>query len=217
MFSRKSFTLQRLDQICQLAGIEFSDLARFLSSEDHVISQLTLEQEREIVADPKLLVVAVCALNHWSYEQIIENYQITPAECVKLLMRLDRLRFIELLPHNRIKLLVGRTFTWLPDGPIQQLFQKEIAGEFFQSRFDASNELLLLVNGMLSGESGSAFLKRLRKLANEFSELHLEDMQRPFEERFATSLLIAVRPWEIRVFRDLHRRNQPAATPAAEP
>ena len=31
MFSRKEFTLSRLDAICELAGMEFSDLARSLS------------------------------------------------------------------------------------------------------------------------------------------------------------------------------------------
>jgi len=35
------------------------------------------------VLDRKLLLVAVCALNHWSAEEIITAYQITHAECVK--------------------------------------------------------------------------------------------------------------------------------------
>ena len=30
MFSRRNFSLKRLDQVCQLANSEFSDIARFL-------------------------------------------------------------------------------------------------------------------------------------------------------------------------------------------
>ena len=210
MFSRRNFTLERLDQICQLAGIEFTDLTRLLASDEHRIAQLTLEQEREIIGNPKLFIVAVCALNHWTFEQIVDCYDISAADCVKLLMRLDRLKFIELMPGNRIKLLVGRTFSWLPEGPIQQFFREQAAKEYFRSRFDGPGELLLFVNGMLSRTSGNLILKRLRKLANEFSELHSEDMHLPFDQRFATSLLVAVRPWEMQVFRDLHRRSRPA-------
>ncbi|GMG90205.1 hypothetical protein Cmtc_14250 [Cupriavidus sp. TKC] len=47
------------------------------------LRRLTREQEAQPVLDRKLLLVAVCALNHWSAEEIITAYQITHAECVK--------------------------------------------------------------------------------------------------------------------------------------
>ena len=34
MFSQKEFTLSRIDAICEVAGIEFSDLARSLGAPD---------------------------------------------------------------------------------------------------------------------------------------------------------------------------------------
>ena len=118
MFSKRDFTLNRLDEVCRYARIEFSELARALARAETLISALTYEQESEIVSDKKLFLVAVCALNHVTFEQIVDRYDLTPAECVKLLTRLDRLKFIELQPGNRIRLLVSRTFAWLPDGPI---------------------------------------------------------------------------------------------------
>ena len=48
-----------------------------------VLRRLTREQEAQHVLDRKLLLVAVCALNHWSAEEIVAAYQITRAECVK--------------------------------------------------------------------------------------------------------------------------------------
>jgi hypothetical protein len=53
------------------------------------LSHLTLEQEKEIVSDRKLFLVAVCLLNHVTFAQIVETYDISSAECVKLLARLD--------------------------------------------------------------------------------------------------------------------------------
>ena len=35
MFSQKEFTLSRLDSICEVAGLEFSDLARTLTQRLH--------------------------------------------------------------------------------------------------------------------------------------------------------------------------------------
>ena len=122
MFSRKDFSLKRLDQVCQLAGSEFSDLARALYLEESQISQLTPVQEKEIVSNRKLFLVAVCALNHVGFDQITSIYDVSKAECIQLLARLDRLGFIQLQPNNRIKLLVSRNFAWLPDGPIQRFF-----------------------------------------------------------------------------------------------
>src|SRR5256885_14514882 len=61
MFSRESFTLQRLEEVCRVVRIDFAELARALSDELAGTSHLTVEQERQIASDPKLLLVALCA------------------------------------------------------------------------------------------------------------------------------------------------------------
>ena len=209
MFSRRDFTLKRLDEICAFAGIDFAELARGLAGEQALLSRLTPDQEKEIVSDPKLFLVAVCALNHVTYEQIVERYDITPAECVKLLSRLDRLKFIELQPGNRIRLLVSRTFTWLPDGPIQKFF-RDHTGEFFRSNFNRDDEIVLVVNGMLSKASGAAVLDRLKRVAREFSDYHSDDVRLPLGERSPMSLCVALRHWELEAFAQLRRKRDAA-------
>jgi transcriptional regulator with XRE-family HTH domain len=208
MFSRRDFTLKRLDSICRIANTEFSELARLLQVPDTPISSLTPEQEKEIVADKKLFLAAVCVLNHISFDQLVAGYELTPAECIKLLARLDRLKFIELQPGNRIKLLVSRTFSWLPNGPIQKFFNDQAHGEFFRSNFTGRDELMLVVNGMLSKASAAAIVSRLKRVAREFSDLHTEDLRLPVSERSAMSLLVATRPWELQAFSDLRRRKK---------
>jgi len=215
MFSRKEFTLKRLDEICKLANTEFSELARALQQNEVRISELTYPQEKEIVSDRKLFLVAVCALNHATFEQIVATYDISPPECTRLLLRLDRLNFIELQPNNRIKLLVSRTFSWLPDGPIQRFFKEQAHHEFFRSRFDGNEEFMLVVNGMLARSSSAEVVRRLKRLATEFSEMHNEDAALPLGQRRAMSLLVAIRHWELQAFADLRRRKQPVAQAAA--
>ena len=208
MFSQKNFTLKRLDAICRAAHIEFSELTRTLHHEETQISQLTHEQEKEIVANKKLFLIAVCALNHVTFEQIVNAYDIPKAECIQLLTRLDRLKFIELQPNNRIRLLVSRTFSWLPDGPIQRFFNQQAHNEYFRSRFDRPEEFMVVVNGMLSKSSSAAMVARLKRVAREFSELHNEDVRLPLAERSAMSLLVAIRHWELQAFADMRRRRK---------
>jgi DNA-binding Xre family transcriptional regulator len=63
-FSQKSFTLHRLDEICQMLGIEFTDLLQMVKdSAAAPISGLTLEQEKEIVGDLELLLTSVYVMN----------------------------------------------------------------------------------------------------------------------------------------------------------
>jgi DNA-binding Xre family transcriptional regulator len=210
MFAQKEFTLSRLDRICECAGLEFSDLARSLSIGDAVISQLTYEQEKELVDNPRLMLVALCTLNHWSFEDILGAYELGEAECVRLLARLDRLKFIELLPGNRIRLLVSRAFAWLPDGPIQRLFKEQFQVDFFRSRFDKDGELLLMTHGAVSKASVGALLARLRKTAAEFSAMRSDDAGLPASQRQPITLLLATRPaWHPEVLRK-YRRAKPA-------
>jgi len=134
------------------------------------------------------------------------------AEAVQLLARLDRLKFIQLLPNNRVRLLVSRAFSWIPDGPIQRFFKEQVQADFFRSRFDRDNELLLLANGALSKSSLSALLARLRKTAAEFSGMRSDDAPLPSRDRTPITLLLAVRPWEPEVLKKLRR---PAASSSA--
>jgi hypothetical protein len=195
MFSQKEFTLSRLDAICEVAGLEFTDLARSLVAPDAVISQLTYEQEKEFVENQKLMLVALLSLNHYSFDEMIALFELDAAECTRLLARLDRLKFIELMPGNRIRLLVSRAFAWIPDGPIQRFFKENGVGDYFRSSFAGEDELMVLANGALSRPSMSALFARLRKTAAEFSAMRSDDATLPSSERSPITLLLAARPW----------------------
>jgi transcriptional regulator with XRE-family HTH domain len=212
MFSRGEFTLRRLDEVCQLTNSDFSDLARILNREESLISQLTPEQEREIASSIKLFLVAVCVLNHVPAEQIVEIYDVSQAECVQMLVKLDRIGFIRLLPGNRIRLLVSRDFSWLPDGPIQRFFKQHAHGDYVRSRFDRPDEYFIAVNGMLSATSRATMVARLKRIAREFSDLHNDDVRLPPSQRLNMTMLVAIRHWELQAFTEL-RRKKPTNPP----
>src|SRR5262245_1403124 len=81
MFSRKDFTLKRLDQVLEFAGLELSELTRSLERRDRLVSRLTPQAEKAIVADKRLVLVALRVLHQWPAEKIIRTYAMSEAEC----------------------------------------------------------------------------------------------------------------------------------------
>jgi transcriptional regulator with XRE-family HTH domain len=207
MFSRREFTLKRVDQVCQLTQSDFSDLARMLNREETLISQLSHEQEKEIVSSMKHFLVAVCLLNHVQPEQIVEIYNISMAECIQLLVKLDRVGFIRLLPGNRIRLLVSRDFSWRPDGPIQRFFKQHAHGDYMRSGFAGQNEYFVAINGMLSESSRATIVTRLKRVVREFSEMHNDDVRLPPSQRLNMTMLVAIRHWELQTFTEMRRKK----------
>ncbi len=208
MFSSHHFTLERFEQICLIAGLGLTELAREVDSEKNYITHLTLQQEREIVGNAKLFLIAVCALNHMTLEQVLATYDVPRAECVQLLLKLDKIKFLELMPNNRIRLKVAPNFAWLPNGPILQYFMTRAQQEYFRSRFDGPNETIMVINAMLSVASSAQFAAKLRKLAGEFSELHNDDKHLPIGLRRPASVVLALRPWELDDFNKLRRKRK---------
>jgi DNA-binding Xre family transcriptional regulator len=215
IFSQNDLTLERVDRICELLGVEFSDVARSVATPEAVISRLTEEQEKELVADPRLMLLALCALAQIPYERILRDYEFPEAECIRLLARLDRLKFIELLPGNRYRLLVSRAFAWIPDGPIQRLFKQQLSQDFFRSNFGGEDEMLVLVNGTVSKASVAGILARLKRAASDFAEMRIDDAKLPLAERKAITLLVAARAWQPEFFARFRRGAGAAAAPAA--
>lgn len=209
MLSERNLTLARLDQILSAAGIDFSEIARGIDREQHLVSQLTEAQEREIVDDPRLFAVAVGTLNLLTFDDMLAAYDLTAAELVAQLVKLDRMGVIELLPNNRFRLRIARTFAWIPNGPIMTAFRNN-AHDFFDSGFAGDDEIMMLLNARLSRASSAALIDRLKRVAREFSEQHIADAHLPAEQRPPLSLLLACRPWQPQFMRELARKPAPA-------
>lgn len=206
MFADCHFSLQRLQKVCDLVDLELGDLAILADERRRDIEQLTEEQEQTLVGDPKLLLVAFLLLNHWDVERIIESYRIEELEAVRLLAKLDRLKIIDLLPGNRVRMRLSRTFSWRPNGPIQRLFEDQVQTEFFESRFDGPGDLRLVLNGMISDQSITLMHQRMQRLASDFETCVSEDRKTMTTERMGTTLIMAIRPWALAMF-EAYRRT----------
>ncbi len=207
LFSECSFSLLRLDTICQMMSMEISDLIAMMNQRnaEAMLSGLSWQQEQEIANDTALLLVTVCVLNRWSTDELLEHYQLTVSQCVGYLVRLERLQLIELLPKNNIKLKVSANFKWLVNGPIQQFFQQKLATDFLSGGFNRSREQLIVINGMLSDEAMVVFHRKLQQLAREFDELNTQDAALSLEQRRGSTVMLATRDWQYGLFEQFRR------------
>ena len=204
IFAEKNCTLQRLDEICALIQVDIADLARAMPRASRLISQLNREQEQELVANPRLFLVAVCAMHYMPLEKIVAAYDLDEAQCVSLLLRLERIGFLQVHENNRIRLLVSHTFAWIPDGPIMR-YVKTQAVDYFNHSFVRPGEFMRIVNVRVSDEARVALLSRLEQIAREYSEQHNADSHLRWSERHPLSVCLAARAWEPALFKGLLR------------
>ncbi len=205
IFSTQSFTLERLEQICQVLQISLSDLFLLNDQREYRISQLTEEQEEELICDPKLLLVAVRVRDGWSFQELIEQYQVSEHECIRLLARLDKLKMLQLLPGNKYKLLIAQDFRWISGGPLERFINREVIAEFMGGDFSQEQAFRFYLRGSYSEASIAILKHRLNQLTQEAAQLNQQDAQLPVEKRHSLGLLLAMRPWELRLFAGMRR------------
>jgi len=204
MFATKRFTLQRLEQVCQLMDMELADLFKSHEASRQSITHLTEEQEQELVSDVRLLLVAVCVRNYFTFDEIVAQYNLKSTECIRYLAKLDKLKIIDLLPNNRIKLRIDEGFRWLAKGPIEIFFEKQVQSQFLKSSFSAEGDQRLFMSGLLSETSRQVILKKMQMLAKEFVDR--QDANLPLSKRDNLGLLIAMREWEFAAFKPLQKK-----------
>lgn len=205
LFANARFTVDRLAELSKLLGLTLAELVQEAASSEPQLKTLSVAQEDELVADRKLLLVAVCALNHWTLDEIVGSYRLSAAECLQRLLRLDRLRLIDLLPGNRVRPNVTRDFDWLQNGPIRQFFKAQGQGDFLDNDFIDARDSHVFVHGMLTPDAADQFQAELRRLRQKFSALHEASRSAPLAERHGFGLLLALREWEPLGFAALRR------------
>lgn len=205
LFSTGDFSLHRVDAICELMGVTLRELLELAQDRSAPANQLTLAQEQEIVADPQLLVVTWLLLNRMQFEDIVRTHRFTDRELLKFLIKLDRLKVIELQPGNRVRLLVSRRFTWRVGGPVQKYIHQKILREFFASPFAGANEEFFFHGGAVSEDTLAQLKRALRNASRECVEI-VEGDRGAWESRHGAAFVLAVRPWKYSGFAQFERK-----------
>ncbi len=204
IFSGRNTSLVRLEKLCEFAKTDFGELMQLAEQASQKISNLTIEQEQELVSNQKLLLLGVCLINHWTFNDVLYKYQFEETELITLFARMDRLKIIEYLPGNRYKLNIARDFSWQSDGPIHNYFAKSILSEYLSGSLSNTSNHFRFVWGMLSKQSTDELNQKIQRLIEEYLHIAQEDARIPVDEKMTSSLMILFREnWEPEEFKAL--------------
>lgn len=205
MFAQQKINIDRLELICDRLNLDFMELVQIAQQQKSKVSELSLEQEKELLSDKKLLLIATLCLSGWSFEEMLDRYKFTEVELIGNLTKLDKINFIELLPYNQIRKKVSSRFKWQTGGPVQQFFAKHIQNEFFQSSFAKPTEQIIFISGMLSEESNKKIQQMMEELALEYRAALRQNKALGLDQKKGTSLVVGLRDWELSVFSELRK------------
>jgi len=205
--SRGDFSLRRLDRICDVLELSIADLAQTTAGAT-LLTQLSEQQERALVHDPRLLVVTYLVVNEWKWSEITSTFQLDDNSLISALLRLDELGIVDYRPSHRIRKLTARNFAWRKDGPVHEFFLNRVAPEFLRSPFNAPTDEFRFIGGMLSEISLMQMKAAIGRLAQEFEEYARRDARLALAAKNGCSVLLAMRQWEFSEFTRLRRKSQ---------
>jgi transcriptional regulator with XRE-family HTH domain len=209
-FSRRTLSLERFAEICEAFHIALDDVLLAVESDSHLLTSLTVKQEAKIVADPKLWLVAICALNQWTFDEILERFDFKRPELTSHLIALDGIGILKLHAENRITLTIARNFRWAANGPFMSMFREKLVKDFLADGFDNRGDFFRLVTGNLSAAAIDTMNDRLRNLAEELATLHARDARIPRSRKRTVTLLLTLRDWEPKLFDELKKSEKRA-------
>ena len=83
LFSQRTFTLQRLEEILKVIELDFYELARLSHGRRSGPVELSLEQEAALAKDARLFSVFWLICNEWRFEEIVAEFRIGAAQITR--------------------------------------------------------------------------------------------------------------------------------------
>ncbi len=206
LFAEETFTLRRVEEVCDVLDIDFFELARQARGAAADTDEMTIKQEQALATDPRLLGLFYLVFNDWTVDAILETYVLTKAECVSLLLQLDKLGLISVGPNNTTRLRVPKTLRLRRDGPIRRSHGKSVVSDFLQADFLAMGAYFRFEFRDLSKASVSHLERKLERIAQEFHELAELDSYLPPDQRQTIGMALGVRPWAMSWVTGLKKR-----------
>jgi len=205
LFSTAGFSLERIDAICELLGMELAELIERMQARQMPMTRLTIAQEREIIADPRLFLMAWLLLNRWRIDEIVQAFRFTEREAQRYLIKLDRLKLIELQPGNRARLRITGNVSWQRGGPMWRYVHQNLMKEFFSSDFEDPHAEFRFYGGIMSDATLRQIKRAIQNVLRECAELAERDRTLPLSQRNGAAYVFALRPWQYSGFDELRR------------
>jgi len=195
ILSNKSLSLERLEEICRVTDISFSEVVRSANLEEaNQAFTLTDEQEKALAENARLLHYFMMLQEGKTPQKIEREYQIASSESKKYLFQLDRLNLIELHPRDKVKLKHHGFLRFRRDGPVGKALFEQTKTNYLNYDFK-SEDYLRFSFIKLSAPTLAKYKTKLERLMMEIQE----ESRYEAEHNVAVTdvgILLAFRPWQ---------------------
>ncbi len=91
LLSKNALSLSRLESLCNWLHVDVQELVRMSREQEPLTTQLSEEQEAELLRDTGLLLLAYLLLNRWSPQEILETFAFSQPDMTRRMFRLQKL------------------------------------------------------------------------------------------------------------------------------
>lgn len=129
-YAGKGLKISNLEMLCNKLSINISEVMNLASESTLKTFYYTKDQEEALAHEPKLLALFDLLIGGFTISKIKKKYKIEDRAITVLLLKLDKIKLIELGSDNKIRLLVEGEPTWNPAGPLTKKFRLQMINEF---------------------------------------------------------------------------------------
>jgi transcriptional regulator with XRE-family HTH domain len=156
----KGLTLDRLEQLCALAGLDLADLAQESRERpDHVSQELTFAQERALSDDQLMAFTFIVILGGDDWREIAGDFRLPEQIIEDALDRLDKLALIDRFPSGRVRPRIDRNIIWRKT-PMRAQFETQMKAQFLDMDF-SKPEAVYASDILKLSDQGAAMLSEL--------------------------------------------------------
>lgn len=195
ILSSKSLSLDRLEEICRIADLSFSEVVKSANLEEAdqpmVLSE---EQEKALAENARLLHFYMMLQEGKSAQKIEREYQIPSSEMKKYLFQLDRLNLIELHPRDKVKLKRQGFLRFRRDGPVGKALFAQTKSNYLDYDFRPEDYIRFTLI-KVSPPTLAKYKAKLERLMMELQEESRYEVEHSVPV-VDTGVLLAFRPWQ---------------------
>lgn len=193
-FNTDRLTVGRMEEICALLDISLTELAEAVKADDEGRQRgLTQLQEDALARDRMLATVRFLLSNGWTAPEIQAEYDLDEAALVSCLVQLERLKLIDLLPGNKVRLLTARDPEWRKGGPMRRIIDEMIKRDFMTLNFAEPDAPAAYQSAELSKSSIAQVEELARNFVRTVRTLRDADRHLPREHKEWTAVVVAMK------------------------
>jgi transcriptional regulator with XRE-family HTH domain len=177
LFQDKDCKLSRLIEICQILDISIDDILNKDARAEPPPKPMSAEIERKLAENDSLFALLIHLTEGLSLRETAALYNISPASIFLHARELEKLNIIEILPKDKIKILISQPLTWTPNGPLfSQIKKTNLAFlSWVMERTQQEDTTFISLTRTMLPETAQLLQKDLAELRDKFIQLSRED------------------------------------------